>query len=517
MSRLAVLLLVVACIGAGCFGKGGDDGSPDPTPSTSTTPEPPSSSTSTSQAPQLPTSLAGPVTWDAADVKVNAGPLFPGDEQNVLEPTVAIDPTDPRRMFLAAIDRSPVNDDPAIYATNRMFHSTDSGATWADLGPVPHPDGHLDSGDPVAIFDAQGVLYLASLVDPPEEYRYVYVFRSLDAGLTWEEPGVAFLPSRAEGPPERCTSTDKEWLSLGSVPGELLLTQSSSGFICALDEDDPTGGGEVVAIETTGITFTRSLDGGKSWSAPTQVWDGYALGSQPRVAPDGTLHVAFWAAAPTTTNGCVSAVGALLARASAGPFSTIVVATSKDGGTTWGHHLQSMCMLDLVAPDVKPGIFAGGDFMPTFARDASTGGLLVVYPTFRREDQRFTLEAIRSADEGATWSEPVEATPAPVEAHLPALHAANGVARLLYVSNHEDSHGNTWVTESRDGGATWSQPAKVSSVAQDLEPDPDIGDYVFLDAAAGRIAAAWADAREGPSSIRVRTGTIASTATDGVA
>jgi hypothetical protein len=505
--RLAVVLLLLAILGAGCFGNGGPDASPTESVPPSPTPTLTNSSTSTSVAPPPPSSVAGTITWDPADVKVNLGPLFPGDEQNVVEPTVAIDPTDPRRMFLAAIDRSPVNEDPAVYATNRMFRSLDAGATWADLGPVPHPGGFIDSGDPVAVFDRQGVLYLASLLDPPAEYRYVFVFRSLDAGLTWEEPGIAFLPSRAAGPPERCTSTDKEWLSLGNAPGELLLTQSSSGFVCALDEDDPTGGGEVLAIESTGITLTRSTDGGKTWSAPSQVWEGYALGSQPRIAPDGTLHVAFWAASDTTTNGCVSAVGAILVRASAGPFSSIVVATSADGGATWTHHVQSSCVFEF-ASEVKPGVFAGGDQLPAFARDPATGGLLVVYPTFRREEQRFTLEAIRSADEGATWSEPVEVTPAPVEAHLPALHAADGVARLLYVSNHEEGHGNTWVTESRDGGATWSPPVRVSSAPQDLEPDPDIGDYNFIDAAAGRIVAAWADAREGPASIRVRTGTI---------
>jgi hypothetical protein len=452
------------------------------------------------------------VRWDRSDVRVSdPRSQFAGGQKNLYEPTIAIDPTNPKRMIAFAIDLSTQNVDPDVYSTNRAFRSSDGGRTWTDMGGMRWGRGiaGLDGGDPGVFFDRDVTAYFVGLVDPPDEFRYIYVWRSTDAGKAWSKPVAAVKPIRDEAD-DICTSADKEWISPGRKTGELLLTYTAATFTCSLQESmAPLGAGDLALVVPTsdlGIYLKRSRDGARTWTETRKIWDGYALGAVPMVGLDGTLYVAFWASTLVSTAPCPTQ-GAILPF-HGGAFGTIVVATSKDDGKTWRTFQHSVCNV-VVASLIKPGEYTGGNFLPALAVDQTTNIAYVAYPTYRPFENRFTIEVITSSNGGDTWSDPVEVSKPPTEGHLPALHADRGVVRLVYVINRSDGTGDTLYTQSVDGGRTWSEPFVLSTKSAQLEGDPDIGDYFTLDVRAGRIATIWTDARNGsPTEIWSRVGSL---------
>lgn len=471
----------------------------------------------------LPSASAGAKSgvgahWNARDARVsNAKTLFEGDQKALYEPTIAIDPTKPRRMIAFAIDLSVQNVKPDMWSVTRAYRSTNGGRTWVDRGPVRYTRKGNDitqSGDPVALFDRAGKAYYASLASPPGRGGGIYVHRSRNGGATWRLPVLA-VPEVEDTEKDVCTGTDKEWLSADAQTGRLYLTYTLFTFTCSRS-GAPTD--TYTRLSDIGVYLTTSGDGGKTWGKPRQIWDGYALGAMPKVGPDGTLYVTFWATVALPLTACPTAIGVLAAKGGGRPFASIIAGSSRDGGKTWSYHQQPIC--DFIAGEiVKPGRFVGGSFLPSLAVDPTTGVAYAAYPSFVPWQGRFTIELISSRDAGASWSGPVEVTPGPNDARMPAVFADRGVVRLVYVettgtkdqdNQSSDGTAKTLYVESADGGATWSAPIPLSTKTGRPKEFTELGDYISLDVAAGRIAAAWTDARNGSEAgeIWARTGSV---------
>lgn len=247
---------------------------------------------------------------------------------------------------------------------------------------------------------------------------------------------------------------------------------------------DPTDSRYVYAVwdrlssvpgEGAGPTlFARSVDNGAHWESPTIAFDPGAnaqtIGNRIEVLPDGTLVNLFTLIDYTT--------GA----------ATLQVIRSSDKGTTWSAPVFVADVLAIGASDPETGTpIRDGAGLAQLAI-SHQGKIYVVW-----QDARFSggvrdgIALTESTDGGLTWSAPVQINGDPlVQAFTPSIHIRRdgsvGVSYYDLRSNTADPSTlptDTWLTRSRDG-STWresrvSDPFDLSSAP--LAGGLFLGDY----------------------------------------
>ena len=188
------------------------------------------------------------------------------------------------------------------------------------------------------------------------------VSKSTDGGLTWLDPvGVDWNPDNE--------FQDKEYLtvdSTGSIyDGNVYLTWTC---FCA----------------GTPIYFSRSMDGGASFSTPYEISDpGYSSnqGSLPVVGSGGILYIAWF---NYNTGG-------------------IRMAKSTNGGQSFGTPFPVASVNEIPSP-LPGGAFRDNSF-PTMAVDQTNGNVYVAWSDYRNGDA--DIYFTRSTNGGTAWSTPV--------------------------------------------------------------------------------------------------------------
>ncbi len=247
------------------------------------------------------------------------------------EPSLAVDPKDPEHILLGAIDYN--------FRGITTYNSIDGGVTWEGPNQVKYPpDDEISAGDPVLAFDRDGNAYVAQISLALEDFRVgpaastevisaIPVSTSRDGGTTWEEPIASIrahidsreLPDDGINRYEYELSVpflDKPWIAIGpnkEDPTKDIIYVSYTKFvsrtpIAFLFDLLPFMG---IPITESSIELVKSEDYGATWSEPMTVSpivttsiagsleDGgdvqtrVVQGSQPFVAPDGTLYVAW--------------------------------------------------------------------------------------------------------------------------------------------------------------------------------------------------------------------------------
>lgn len=223
----------------------------------------------------------------------------------------------------------------ALVDTGELFVSGDKGVTWSIRSTLAVSDGVA-----IAAGETSDELYLAT--------RSGMVYRSTDAGLTWNPAGVATAPDVAD----MVIRTNGDVLLLTET-GLVLrsnddgatftfhATLGASNFV-AIDGDE--GGGNLYALTASG-EVSRSDDGGTTWQVVGVITTPDAVEIQSRgldlfvLTSTGNIAMSVDAGVNWTTVGTISQVnmtgftqsdGGLVAATSEG-----LVATSANGAS-WG-------------------------------------------------------------------------------------------------------------------------------------------------------------------------------------
>lgn len=179
----------------------------------------------------------------------------------------------------------------------------------------------------------------------------------------------------------------------------------------------------------TRVQYTRSVDGGVTWSEPVNLSTAGVNGQNPEIAPDGSGNlVAVW-------------------RGSNGDYDIIQSSRSTNSGVSWSTPVD----LSLTEQDSRS---------PQVAFDGSG---IAVAVWLRSDGNNQIVQASRSTNGGASWSTPANLSESGVDSERPQI-AIDGSGNAIAVWGR-DPYGDTIIQSSRllVGGASWSTPVNVST------------------------------------------------------
>jgi len=460
------------------------------------------------------------------------------------EPHIQANPNDPEHLVLGVIDYS--------FPSMSTYVTFDGGEFWEGPFQVPYLLKDLVAGgDPVVAFDSDDNVYLSYIsigidefnlgpIEVAAEVSSIAVARSEDDGFTWPlQVSAARSRVNTDGlEADRfgrlrgivdLSFLDKPWMASGPHPDDpdqdvLYVTYTNFDlsyeilYIGEIPNLLPT------EMRTT-IELVASEDGGQTWSDPVAASptvrrafgergdDSGAIGvygtlrvvqgSQPVVAPDGTVHVAWM---DSTDDRSQEGVG------------EIQVASSSDAGRTWS------------APTVA-SVFNETEFRPrtsyfrfwasSFPQIAAgpDGELYLVYvgrPSDKPNDDG-DVYLTASFDGGATWSRPRVLNDDDTEhvQFFPSVDVSpDGNVHVMWGDMRDSPNQaryHIYYTRSEDQGETFGFVNEELDISAgdtrvtDFASNPNygfpsglfLGDYFSLAATEEEVYMVWADSRLG--------------------
>ena len=230
--------------------------------------------------------------------------------------------------------------------------------------------------------------------------------------------------------------------------------------------------------------FSRTTDGGRTWSAPKPMTKAnlYAQGNQIAVLPDGTL---------------VDVMAILFKGSGVQPNLNgvhMAVMRSQDGGLHWNNPTE-IAKLGTVAESADGQPLRVGDYIPDIAVDHQSGALYVTWADgLGGATNKVVLS--RSTDGGRHWTAPQIVShhnSAQSFNHAVAVANDGDVAVLYYDTARNDSlpgiPTDVYLRHSGNGGGTWSAPSLVTSFDFSMAPEARglfVGDYMGLESIGAR-------------------------------
>ena len=440
------------------------------------------------------------------------------------EPHISVNPKDPDHLLAALIDYN--------FPGIANYVSIDGGATWDGPYQPKIPRGqYTGAGDPVTAFDREGNAYVTQLSIGIEEFQvaglwsYAYitsitVSSSADGGFNWDEtvvasPGsvYAFDYPTEEGERPRgevwTYFVDKPWLTSGPNPDnpeQDILYLSYTLFVerynlVWLDELPMLEFVEEMAL----IELVRSEDGGSTWSYPVFVspvvsvtpYEGSSgrlvHGSQPIVASDGTLYVAYF---DSTDDSPWEGLG------------EIWVTASDDMGETFYQSEVAATFIELDYLPRSSSFRLWGTGFPQVAIGPNDE-LYVAYSAYPEDKPTDSgdIFMVSSLDGGQTWALPVTVNDDDTD-HLQFFPSITvdpaGILHMMWGDTRDDRAElayHIYYSSSEDQGQTWEFNSRVS----DFPSNPNfafpygafIGDYFSITSTSEDVYMVWADSRLG--------------------
>jgi hypothetical protein len=247
------------------------------------------------------------------------------------------------------------------------------------------------ASDPWVSFGPDGTAYASAIsFDGSDNKNAVAAVTSTNGGRTWGNlvTLVAFTTNGGQ------FSTDKNSTTADPVKAGTAYTVWDT---LVGPTDNPDDNPHAAAF-TGDAFFSKTTDGGKSWSTPLDIvhtsQNTQTIGNQIVVDPrNGTLYDFF----------------DLILHPTGKQFNVAFV-KSTDGGTTWTQPQIISTLGTAFVTDPNTGqAIRTGDIIPEPAIDPATGQLYVVWQDARFTGGQFDEVALStSTDGGATWSSPIQ-------------------------------------------------------------------------------------------------------------
>jgi hypothetical protein len=374
------------------------------------------------------------------------------------EPAIAVNPKDPQQIVAAYQSQA------------SAAYSRDAGKTWTIAKGTAATDYRV-SGDVSVTFDSQGRAFLCYIAfDKLGTENYwargatrngIFVRRSPDGGKTWEQNAATVIAQKTE-----------PGIPFEDKP-DIVADNTHSRFAGNLY----VGWTEFTLTKTV-ILFSRSTDGGATWSKPIEISTHEGLPRDDTGAVEGFT-------------GAVGSDGTLYAAWADG--SEIAFAVSRDGGQSFS---RSRPILK-TAPSyfALAGTYRANGF-PEIGIDPRSNRLFVSWADYRNGD--IDVFVSTSSDRGKRWS---EATRVNTDAlhngadqffQWLAVDPVDGSANLVFYDRRADPENrmcNFTLARSTDGGRTF---ANYAWTTKPFDPQGGfIGDYSGIAAYGGRVYGIW--------------------------
>jgi len=315
-------------------------------------------------------STDGGLTWAAPVTLIEQDSVFNFNDKN----SITADPFDSRYVY-AIWDRSRFPSDkrelhsvagfPRSVRSDAMFsRTTDGGQTWEAPRAIFQPQANqFGIGHQIVVL-SDGTLVDSFMLfhgsGSNKKGQEVAVMISRDHGATWTEPirVAKALPGFISDP------DDGTAVRTGDIIPEIAAGPDRSVYVVWQEA--------TVAASGSAIAFSKSLDGGLTWSAPRRVNSvptTQAFTPSIEALPDGTLGVTHYDFRFNTPDG-----GATLP-------TDYWFLHSHDGGATWAESRVTASSFDMRKAPFARGLFVGdyegltsqsGQFLALFAQTHGT-------------------------------------------------------------------------------------------------------------------------------------------------
>jgi len=375
------------------------------------------------------------------------------------EPSIAIDPTNPKRMVAGSI-------------LNNVYKSNDGGITW-DHDVMKSRHGVY--GDPTIVASPLGDFYYLHLGDP--ENRGWSSERLLESIVIQELKEKKFSCKKncwtdgiaiGKNAPK---DQDKQWATTSKDGSEIYVTWTEFDLYESTEPNDHSR-----------ILFSKGKKGEASFSKPITISDveggcmdddNTVEGAVPAAGLNNEVYVA-WA-----------------------HQENIYFNKSLDGGITWMPKSKVAMEIPGGWNQEIPGVYRANG-MPILLSDLSNGpnrgNLYLCWSDERNGDVDVFVSS--SSDGGEHWTEPVRVNNDKGSAHqfFPWM-AVDAVTGNLYAvfydrRNHSDYNTDVYLASSNDGGKTWTNE-RISEKPFITNASVFLGDYNNISAVNGVVRPIW--------------------------